>query len=60
MILTQYLHQLGEECDLNAVISVSAAWEPSLSKRSLEEDSLINKWVYSRLMVSRIKKMVKR
>lgn len=60
MILTQYLHQLGKECDLNAVISVSATWDPSLTKRSLEEDSLINKWVYSRVMVSGIKAMVRR
>ena len=60
MILTQYLHQLGKQCDLSAVIAVSMSWQPFMTRKSLEEGPLINKWVYSRLMVTNIQGMVKR
>ena len=58
MILTQYLHQLGRECDLCAVISISSGWRPFISKASLES-GIINR-VYCNTMVSNIKAMVKR
>lgn len=59
MLLTQYLHQLGKECDISAVISVSASWDPFSSRKSLE-DVLINKVLYSRVMVNNLKAIVKR
>lgn len=52
MILTQYCHQLGEECDLKAVISVSAILESFMSKESLEEPWL-NK-VYTRYLAEHL------
>lgn len=57
MILTQYLHQLGKECDISAVISISPSWDPFVSRKSLEEVK-INKLLYSRLMVKNLKAMV--
>ena len=36
MILTQYCHRLGKECDLKAVISVCACMDLFASKHSLE------------------------
>lgn len=59
MILVQYLHQLGKECDISAVISVSACWDPFITKRSLESE-MLNKFLYSRVLVSKIKDLVRR
>lgn len=59
MIMTQYLHQLGRECDLSAAIVVSVIWDPFVSRVNLEE-RLDNKLLYSRAMVNGIKSIVKR
>ena len=59
MLLTQYLHQLGQECDISGVISISASWDPFVSRKSLE-DVKINKVLYSRVMVNNLKAIVKK
>lgn len=59
MILTQYLHQLGKECDINVAISISACWDPFISRESLEEKK-INKLLYSRVLVNNIKAIVEK
>lgn len=59
MILTQYLHQLGKECDINVAIAISACWDPFISRESLEEKK-INKLLYSRVLVNNIKAIVEK
>lgn len=58
MILTQYLHQLGKECDISGAIVISATWEPFATRKSLE-DVFINRVLYSRLMVNNLKAIIK-
>lgn len=58
MILIQYLHQLGSLCELSAVISISAGWDPFVSKKNLEGIT-INRLLYSRLIVNNIKGMMR-
>lgn len=55
----QYLHQLGKECDISAAISISACWDPFISKKSLEND-ILNRNLYSRVIVGNIKNLVRR
>ena len=59
MLLTQYLHQLGKECDLSAVISVSSPWDPFTSRKNIE-DVVINRMLYTRVIVKKMKAILKR
>lgn len=56
MILIQYLHQLGKECDLEAVISISAAWDPFKTVDSLEK-KWHNRLLYSKHVAKNLRKM---
>ena len=59
MILTQYCHQLGKECDLKAVISVCACMDPFATKHSLE-NQYINRNFYTAFLTNEICDIVER
>ena len=59
MILTQYCHQLGKECDLKAVISVCACMDPFATKHSLE-NQYINRTLYTNFLINEICDIVER
>ena len=59
MILTQYCHQLGNRCDLKAVISVSSVLDCFLSKKSLEE-SWINYTLYAKFLAGHLCNLIRR
>lgn len=57
MILTQYCHQLGKECDLKAAISIAACWDPFVSKESLE-NQLINRHIYTAFLTDQLQDII--
>ena len=59
MILTQYLHQMGEQCDMHAVMIVSSAWDPFETQKSLE-NRLSNRILYSRFLSKTLRNLVRR
>ena len=59
MILTQYCHQLGNRCDLKAVIAVSSVLDCFLSKKSLEE-SWINYTLYAKFLAGHLCNLIRR
>ena len=59
MILTQYCHRLGKECDLKAVISVCACMDPFATKHSLE-NQYINRNFYTAFLTNEICDIVER
>ncbi len=59
MILLQYLHRLGKECDISAAISISASFDPFMTRKSIEGET-INKYLYSRAIIGGIKNIVRR
>ena len=59
MILTQYCHRLGKECDLKAVISVCACMDPFATKHSLE-NQYINRNFYTTFLINEICDIVER
>ena len=59
MILTQYCHRLGKECDLKAVISVCACMDPFATKHSLE-NQYINRNFYTAFITNEMCDRVER
>ena len=58
MILTQYCHQLGKECDLKAAIAVSAVMECTLSRKNLEEPWM--NYIYTRYLANHLCNLIQR
>ncbi|XP_064382894.1 phospholipase ABHD3-like isoform X2 [Halichondria panicea] len=59
MILTQYLHKLGNKCNLNAAIAISMVWDPFKTRESLE-NRIENRNIYVRFMSTNLRSMVRR
>ena len=59
MILTQYCHQLGKECDLKGVVSVSACFDPFLTKDSLENQA-VNRRIYTTFLINEVCDIIRR
>jgi len=57
--LTQYLHQMGKQCDMHAVMIVSATWDPFKTQKSVE-NRLSNRILYSHFLSKTLRNLVRR
>lgn len=58
LILTNYLAKTGRDCRMVAAMSVSAAWNPFESFKTLEEP--VNKFLFNRLLTSNLVENVRK